>query len=137
MKSPSTILPVFFSCLKVLSLNINFENRGIFDSIVNNFAKEYRIVDFSIESTNKSYIDSNSRTFPSASILKLFTATTTIQLIDNKRFRLKDKPIEFLTEFKSRDKRYGKIKIKHFLTHSFKLKLNSILKKSPYSTSAV
>ena len=152
MKIPLTISLVFFSCLKVLSLNVDFENKVTNYLIVKQNAKKCSIVGLLtgiIDNANtftphygytdlrNNHIGSDSKLFPSASISKLFTATTIIQFVKNNKFGPIDKLIEILTEFKIKDKRYGRIEIKHLLTYSFELKPNSALKKSSNDTSAV
>lgn len=152
MKIPLTIVIVFFSCLKLLYQNIDFEKKFPFYSIRNNHPKECLIVGLlpgTANNSNKStphfentdfrnsYITLSSEVFHSASISEVFTPAEIIQLVNNYMLNHQDMFIRKLSECKMMDIKYDKIKIKQLLTTTSGLKCNFILKKSPKGMCAV
>jgi CubicO group peptidase (beta-lactamase class C family) len=152
MKILKTISIIFLTCLKVLSQDIDFDKKAAIDSIVNKYAKEYSIVGLSIgivenDSTythhfgntdlENRFVVFDSTMFHLASISKLFTATAILQLVENNKLSLEDKLVDILPEFRTKDKRYAEIRVRHLLTHSSGLKWNNKLKKSPDDTSSI
>ncbi len=134
------------------SQNIDFERNNIIDSIVNKYAKEYSIVGLSIGIVDKgnkytkhygktdlhnNYSVADSTLFHLASISKLFTATAIMQLVEKNKLNLETRLVDVLPDFKMKDKRYSKIRIRHLLTHSSGLKWNNTLKKSPDDSTSI
>lgn len=104
------------------------------DSIVQSKMSEYRVTALSIglvkngkifycKGFGYTNIDSINQVteetkFPIESITKLHTATGIMQLVDKGELDLNATVIDYLPEFKLKDKRYKDIKIIHLLTHS-------------------
>ena len=152
MKIGIIIVITLFTFLNGYAQNEDFERNNAIDSIVNKYAKEYSIVGLSIgiidngekitrhygntDLTNN-YPITDSSLFHLASISKLYTATAIMQLVEKNKLSLDDKLVDFLPDFKMKDKRYSEIKIKHLLSHSSGLKWNNKLKKSPDDVTSI
>jgi CubicO group peptidase (beta-lactamase class C family) len=104
------------------------------DRIVQSKMYEYRITGLSLSVVkdgkafySKGYgftnVDSvNSVTedtrFPLESVTKLFTTTAIMQLVEKNELQLENKVVDYLPDFKLKDKRFKDIKIIHLITHS-------------------
>lgn len=104
------------------------------DSIVQAKMNEYRIQGLSISiikdgrnyltkgygftSTDKKYPVTENTNFLTASITKLFTATAIMQLVDQGKLDLNKKLIDYIPDFKLKDRRFKEITLFHLLTHS-------------------
>ena len=152
MKLAIIISIVLFNFLLGYAQISDAERSLAIDSIVNKYAKEYSIVGLSIgivdgdKKITKHYgntdLESNQpiaegSMFHLASISKLYTATAIMQLVENNKLSLEDKLVDVLPNFKMKDVRHAKIKVKHLLTHSSGLSWDNKLKESPDDTTSV
>jgi CubicO group peptidase (beta-lactamase class C family) len=148
MKSISIILLIFATALCSYSQSIEIK----IDSIIKNNIKESSIVGISIgivhkehsftknygtTDTSKKIKVSDSTMFHIASISKLYTTISILQLVEQRKLKLTDYLKDILPSFKMKVERYKQITIEHLLTHSSGLTWDNKLKKSPDNHSSI
>ncbi|NQX97809.1 MAG: beta-lactamase family protein [Flavobacteriales bacterium] len=148
MKSISIILLIFATSLCSYSQSIEIK----IDSIIKTNIKEFSIVGISIgivhkghsftknygtTNTSKKIKVSDSTMFHIASISKLYTTISILQLVEQRKLKLTDYLKDILPSFKMKDERHKQITIEHLLTHSSGLTWDNKLKKSPDNHSSI
>ena len=118
----------------------------IIDSIIISKMTEYRIKALSLSivkddkifytkgygltSVDSGKIVTPETRFETGSITKLFTATAIMQLVEQGKLDLNKKLIDYIPEYKLKDKRYKDITLLHLLTHSSGLPWDNELTKA-------
>jgi len=148
MKSISIILLIITTSFYSYSQSIEIK----IDSIIKSNIKESSIVGISIgivhkghsftknygtTDTSKKNKISDSTMFHIASISKLYTTISILQLVEQRKLKLTDYLKDILPSFKMKDERYKQITIEHLLTHSSGLTWDNKLKKSPDNHSSI